>query len=1029
LRNFSSFRDSRTSRAALCVSLGVASAMLWLAHSAKALDPSKEISQYTLDQWGPAEGYPGGSVYAFAQTPDGYLWIATEKGLVRFDGITFRLLTNPSSPTFPKGPVLGLAVDGEGALWIRSAGSSLLRYRDGAFQDLSKSLPEPEKDITAMSGGSNGDILLSGQINGLLRYSKGHFVKIAPSSQRPGLVISLAETRDGKVWTGMRGQGLYYLENERFVSVSNGLPDNKVNSLFTPDGRDLWIASDTGVVRWTGQQLVRAVGTSRSDRFQALAMASDRDANIWIGSSKGLLRIGSRNDSFVEQRDTRSADTVGALFEDREGNLWVGTTHGVERLRDRLFTTYRGPAGLPSESTGPVYVDPQGRTWFAPVDGGLYWLKGGRLEHVRDAGLDKDVVYSIDGRQGNVWLGRRDGGLTHLVLNGNLFTTRTYTDREGLAQNSVFAVHSARDGSVWAGTLSAGLSRFKNGTFTTFTTANGLVSSTITAMSEAPDGTMWFGTPNGLNKWSQGQWRSYTSRDGLPPGRINRLLQDPTGVLLIGTANGLAFLRSGKIEMLSGPAELVGDPILGIEEDRTGALWIATGNRILRADRDKLLHNALGPSDLREYGLADGLRSTQGVNRVRSVIADSLGQIWISTGGGISVVRPRPLSYESAPALVHVEAVLADGRSLRLHPSGENLRIPAPHQRIIFSYAGLSLSIPERVRFRYRLDDFDHDWSEPTTAREAAYTNLDAGSYRFRVMASNSEGLWNGAEYTLQVEIEPVFWKRWWFRALGFSLLMLLILSLIRMRMMRLTRQLNMRFEERLAERTRIAQALHDTLLQGLVSASMQLYVANEHLPPGSPAKPLVGRVLELMGRVTEEGRNALQGLRTSPRAHSDLGQALSQIRQEFPLQSKTGFRVIVDGTPRPLHPGIREDVYFICHEALSNAFRHSHASEVEVELEYAPAHLRVLVRDNGSGIDPQVLESGRDGHWGLSGMKERTRRIGGKLRVLSRAVAGTEIELSVPGPLAFRANLEGQSKSWLAKLPFRKRGTRGPNT
>jgi len=263
----------------------------------------------------------------------------------------------------------------------------------------------------------------------------------------------------------------------------------------------------------------------------------------------------------------------------------------------------------------------------------------------------------------------------------------------------------------------------------------------------------------------------------------------------------------------------------------------------------------------------------------------------------------------------------------------------------------------------------------------------------------------------------PVFWQTWWFllgSALAFALA---VATFFRLRMLQFTKQMNARFEERLAERARIAQELHDTLLQGFLSASMQLHVADDHLAVDSPAKPFVGRVLELMDQVIAEGRNAVRGLRSSKLRSPDLEQAFSQIRQEFPMQAQTGFRVIVEGTPRPLRALIRDEVYLIGHEALSNAFRHAHASEIEVELEYAASHLRVLIRDDGDGIDTQVLRSGRDGHWGLSGMKERSERIGGELRVLSRAVSGTEVELSVPGPIAFELRSDDRPAEWLSRL------------
>jgi signal transduction histidine kinase len=302
-------------------------------------------------------------------------------------------------------------------------------------------------------------------------------------------------------------------------------------------------------------------------------------------------------------------------------------------------------------------------------------------------------------------------------------------------------------------------------------------------------------------------------------------------------------------------------------------------------------------------------------------------------------------------------------------------------------------------------------------AREATYNNVGAGRYRFRVLASNSDGLWNSSDSSILFTIAPVFWRTWWFELSSVLAIVFVILAYIRLRMLRLTRQLNVRFQERLAERTRIAQELHDTLLQGFLSASMQLHVADDRLPADSPAKPLVGRVLELMGNVIEESRNVLHGLRSSKQSSQDLEQAFSQIRQEFPVQSQAGFRVIVEGTPRPLRPVIRDEVYLIGHEALSNAFRHSHASDVEVEIEYAPSHLRVFIRDNGAGIDPEVLRSGRDKHWGLPGMKERAERIGGNLKVFSRGGAGTEVELSVPGQTAFEIRSDGYPARWFSRF------------
>jgi signal transduction histidine kinase/ligand-binding sensor domain-containing protein len=877
-----------------------------------------------------------------------------------------------------------------------------------------------------MCAGKDGDILFSGLLNGTMRYSSGKLITLTSIAELPKLVISLVETSDGRVWLGTKDAGLYYLQDGRVSEITTGLPDRKINSLLAAAGRDLWIGTDNGIVRWNGGEFLTAAASHVLDHTQGLVMIKDRDSNVWIGAPNGLTRIGARVVSSLEQEDKSSTlpsiGPVTALFEDREGSLWMGTRRGIERLRDSVFTTYSAAGGLPAEINGPVYVDGQGRIWFAPSQGGLYWLKENRVGRVANAGLDKDVIYSISGDEKDLWIGRR-GGLTQLGYRDNAFTTRTYTQADGLAQNAVFAVHRSRDGAVWAGTLSGGLSRFKNGAFQTYSVANGLRSNSITSMQETSDGTMWFGTPNGLNALANGHWRSYSSREGLPPGTVNCLSEDSSGTLWVGTANGVAFIHSGAIQTPREVPESLHEPIFGIEEDKTGSLWIATANHVLRVNREAMLRDALGDAEVREFGLADGLNSTQGVKRQQSVVADAIGRIWFSMDHGLSFVDPTPMALSSAPALLHVEVISADGRSINLGP---RVDVAPPHQRITLVYSGLSLSVPARVRFKFRLDGFDQGWSEPTEAREAVYTNLDSGSYRFRVIASNGDGLWNSSESTLEFRIEPTFWQTWWFRVSILLGLALLALALVRLRLLALTKRLNFRFEERLSERTRIAQELHDTLLQGFLSASMQLHVADDHLPADSKAKPLVGRVLELMNNVIEEGRNAVRGLRLSSARSEDLEQAFSRVREELAIARGSAFRVLIEGETRMLHPVIREEVYRIGREALVNAFRHSRASNIELELEYASSYLRLLVRDNGSGIDPQVVRKGREGHWGLSGMRERAERIGARFKVLSGASIGTEIELSVPGHIAFQFPSSAGRWGWLLRFPLRRTQTPG---
>jgi len=1028
----------------------VVPALFCFAVPAHAVDPHRMISQYTRDHWEEKEGFPGGSVSAIVQSKDGYLWIGSEKGLVRFDGLNFRLFQQAVPELFTIGAVQALTVDARSNLWILLQGTKVLRFHDGKFE---LGRDQAEVGITAMGRRNDGAVLLWSLALGILTYN-GQKFEILPSQAsgqptaaavaaaqgdtdlfarlswgtgtashrvaEPGsAVTSMVETSDGRLWLGTADKGLFYVSAGRIFPVGNGAAAGKITCLLPMENGKLWVGTDKGMLEWNGAALGQERVPPALHHAPILAMIRDRDSNIWLGTAEGLVRVNGDGVSF-DGGDHGTAP-VTALFEDREGDLWVGRSDELERLRDSAFVTY-STGGAHAESTGPIYVDQDEMVWFAPFEGGLRWLRSGKSGSITNDRLSQDVVYSIAGGKNELWIGRQQDGLTHVLYGAGPIKTRTYTQADGLGQNSVYSVYEGRDGTVWAGTLSGGVTEFKDGHFTNYTTANGLVSNTVSAIAEGSDGTMWFGTTNGLSALSKNGWRNYSTKDGLPSESVNCLLPDSTGALWIGTMNGLAVLNAGQLHAPHRMPDSLREPIFGIAEDKNGWLWVATANHVLQVRRASLAEDALGDADVREYGLADGLRGTEGVKRFESVVEDSRGEIWFSTSRGLSVVNPARATINPVPALVHIDAVLADGNALSLR---EPLRITGGEPRITFRFTGLSLSDPERVRYRYKLDGVDRAWSEPTASREAGYVNLAPGSYRFRVVASNSDGLWNGSEAALGFQMEPTLWQTWWFRLALIFGVGVTVLVAYRVRMHRLTRMLNVRFEERLAERTRIAQDLHDNLLQGFFSAAMQLDVANDRLPPDSPAKPILERVMRLMNEVGQQGRAAIRSLRASDRGSGDLEQAFSRIREEVGGSDQVDFRVVVEGQPQPLHAGIWDDVYRIGREAVINAFRHSGASKIEVEVEYTGRDLAVLVRDNGRGIDAQVAQTGREGHWGLSGMRERAEKIGAKLEVMSRAGAGTEVELSVPGSVAFEGLPEDGLADWLNRLLRRKNGSK----
>lgn len=987
-----------------CLLGGVAAAGLLSA--GYALDPDRTPTQYSREQWTNEGEFPGGPVHAISQTPDGYLWIGTDTGLIRFDGFSFRVV--PLSPLIPNPntPVLGLTTDGEGNLLIRLQGAGVLRLRNGKFEIFTAGVASGTSQVTAMWRDEKGRVLLSDLVAGTLRFHNEKVEQLAKPELLPGSapVISLGSTPDGKVWLGTLNSGVFALAQGQAVTAAKGLPYTKINCLLPIGASEIWVGTDGGVFRWDGTRFVQ-VALSLRGNVQVLALLRDRDANVWVGSARGLLRINSTGTSVSEEKDLRGDGGIDALFEDREGNIWAGGARGIERIRNTTFVTYSSTTDLPSERNGPVYADSEDRIWFAPLQGGLYWFRNGASVPVREAGLEKDIIYSIAGQKDEIWLGRQHGGLTRLLYANGKVTSRSYTDRDGLAQNSVYAVYQSPDRTVWAGTVSGGVSRFKNGRFDTFTTASGLSSNTIYSILETRDGTTWFATPNGLNSFSEGHWKTYSSKDGLPSDNVDCLLEDSSGVLWIGTSSGLASLHSGRVRVFpEGPA--LHKQILGLAEDKDGWLWVAALNRVLRIRLGKSYDSPLEEGDIREYGTADGLRSNEPLQRSRSVVRDSLGRIWFSMTRGLSVVDPSHLIGDSPAAIVHLEGISADGKSVNLEDS---IRIPAARKRITLSYTGLSLAVPQRVRFRYFLEGFDRNWSEPTAAREAVYTNLGPGPYRFRIIASNSDGVWNGSEATVSFRVNPEFWQTWWFMLLGAMTVGLAILTFLRLRVLSLSKQMNIRFEERVGERTRIARELHDSLLQGFQGLMFRLQAVRDLLPT-RPAEAMraLESALDRGDQVIAEGRGTVEDLRSSTLVNDDLVQALSTLGEELALtedgRTSKIFRVLVEGKPRGLEPILRDEVYRIAREALRNAFHHAQPQKIEAELTYRDSQFLLRIRDDGKGIDAKYLARGsRAGHWGLPGMRERAKAFGGRLEIWSQQGAGTEVELTVPASIAYR--------------------------
>ena len=981
-----------------------------LVTDACALDSNRLPSQYVHEQWTTGSRFPGGAVNGIAQTADGYLWIGTDRGLIRFDGFNFRPVSFASSATASNVPILQLLTDAAGKLWIRPQGGDLVRQKDGKFE----SVRYGQGAITAVSKDNHDGVLVSDIEQGTFHFMADHVQKLGPSSPP---VISMAETADGKVWLGTLGDGLFFLTGGRATQVDAGLPDRKINCLLAIGSDELWVGTGTGLYRGNGKDFRRVELPSFLGIVQVLSLLRDRDSNIWVGTTRGLLRINAKGISFSDENELRGDGGINVLFEDREGNLWVGGGQGLGRIRDSAFITYSSVSNRRFEHNGPVYVDPEGFIWLAPAQGGLYVLQNGQVQSVTSI-PPNEVVYSISGRADVVWVGRQRGGLTSLRFRNGAIASQSYTKANGLAQNSAYAVHESRDGSVWAGTLNGGVSKFKDGHFTTYRKTDGLASNTVSSILETRDGAMWFATPNGLSSLSNGQWRTYTTVEGLPSAEVNCLFEDSSGTFWSGTSAGLAFFASNHFQVLRESPDVLREQIVGMAEDKSGRFWIATSNHVLRVPRDKLVSGVVKAVDAREYDLTDGLESTEGVKRSQSVVSDSAGRIWFSLRSGLSVVDSSQITDYSVPALPHIEAITAENNAVDLTGS---VRIPPSPRRITFEYTGLSLAVPGRIRFRYFLEDFDNNWSQPVATREAVYTNLGPGSYRFRLVASNSEGQWNGPETTIALNVDPAFWQTWWFRVSCVAAFLSLLGALYQLRLRQVAQQFNIRLEERVSERTRIARDLHDTLLQSFHGLLLRFQAATNLLPerPAEARKTLESAIDQAAQAITE-GRDAVQGLRSPMVVPGDLALTINTLGQELASgetnPSATEFHVDVEGTPRNLNSILRDEIYRIAGEAMRNAFKHAQAQRIEVEIRYDERQLRLRVRDDGKGIDAKHLNGdGYAGHYGLRGMRERAELMGGALAIWSERDSGAEVELSIPASRAYETS-PGRRRSWLAE-------------
>jgi signal transduction histidine kinase/ligand-binding sensor domain-containing protein len=992
---------------------------------ALALDRSLDVSQYGHMAWTARDGFSVGAIFAIAQTPDGYLWLGTEFGLFRFDGLHAVPWQPPAGQKLPNAPY-ALLVTRDGTLWIGTfAGlvswngnklteypevgpafvTSLLEDREGTVWAgiLAGSPESPAGRLCAIrsgrvecyqQGGAFGTFVWSlledgsGELwaaaeSGLWRWKPGAPTRYAT----PGVRIDdLSKTDEGRVLIAIRRRGLEQVLGDKLAaypirSASNPnvlLSDRDVNSNKLLRDRDggIWIGThERGIIHLhQGRTDVFTTSDGLSGNI-ICSLFEDHEGNVWVGTTRGIDRFRELPVSTTSIR--RGLSNTNSLTAATDGSIWIATHDGLIRWRNEQITTFRKADGLPDDMVQSLFCDHRGRIWAFTAHG-LAYFEDGRFVAVN--GIPSTEVYSIAGDEAdNLWLsGNR--GLTHL-LKGRLVEHFPWS---ALGRSQQAKVILCDHGGVW----------------------------------------LSFWTDGGVMYFKDGQVRaSYTVAEGLGKGVVPGLRIDREGAVWAGAEGGFSRIKDGRIATLTTKNGLPCDTIHWSMEDDDGALWLYTVCGLVRITRSELEAWIANPSrriQTTVWDAADGVRlSAVALYFGPSVAKASDGRLWFHTGEGIQLVDPHQVAFNKVPPPVYIEQIVADNKIYWQNLPGRavsHLRLPARVRDLTIDYSALSLAAPEKVHFKYKLDGQDSDWREVINDREVQYSNLRPGPYRFRVIAANNSGVWNEEGDTLEFFVLPAYYQTNWFRALCAAAFMALLWSAYQYRIRRLHHDFEMTLEARIGERTRIARDLHDTLLQSFHGLLLRFQTVSLLLParPIEAKEKLDSAIEQAAGAITE-GRDAVQGLRASTVERNDLALAISTLGEEFENDSSNHrpatFRVSVEGQARDLHPILRDEIYKIATEALRNAFHHAQAKQVEVEIRYDD-EFRLRVRDDGKGIDAAVLSShGLEGHYGLRGMRERATLIKGKLAVWSEVNEGTEVELRVPASAAYTTD---RKRSWL---------------
>jgi ligand-binding sensor domain-containing protein/signal transduction histidine kinase len=962
-------------RAALC--------LLLLAAVRVAAEP-REIGfkGYTERVWEANDGLAQQTIQALAQGDDGSLWIGTQSGLMRFDGVRFRVYDAATAPELGGHGVNCLLTARDGSLWIGTEGGGLLRYRNDRFQRYARAGGTADEFVRAIYEDSRGIIWVGGD-QGLFQVKGKQIEQIDGTGGAPRIFVrAIAEDRQGRVWVG--GTKLLDFERGLFVqkvSFPRAVGPNLVTSMLLGNDGRLWIGTLTGLSQMSSELTLRAV-TGISASVDALKQSGD--GRLWVGTvGHGLYSLSGGALEHIGAADLPS-QSVYALFEDREANLWIGTQAGIVRLTKTPVSIVPLPGGADSLFES-LSSDERDNVWVAGASY-LFRISNGIVRPKSFPGLaEMGIRTVVSDRAGGLWIGTNGAGLIHRSAG----RVERFVVGRNLVNNFVRAIVVSRDGSVWVGT-DGGVTHLAGGRARNYSVPGGLSFFTVTSLDEDSQGGIWVGTSRGLNHIVDGQLVHDAATVALAREQLWSISQDSSGVVWFGTSNGLYGLRNGALLHLTPANGLVSDRIYAILCDRQGSVWLAGPDSISRVRQSDLDGFSAGSRvaltfyrssvDLDSAVLYSGLQPEGAVG--------SNGEIWFPSNKGAIHIDPSKIATYS-PFSIRIEEASAEGQAL---PLGGRIALNPGNTRLEISYAVVHLGSQEGIRYRYRMEGLE-DWNEVGTRRTAYYTHLLPGTYRFRVQAYEIGNPGAASETSMVIVQRPHFYTASWFIAGCVILAVGLVLLVLRLRLQQIRNRLHAVHEERV----RLAREMHDTLLQGCAGVSTLIEAALGADEGGDSLRlQLLHYANELIHSTIDAARDAVWELRNSAESEVDAGLLCRKLARE--VQSDSGISVScgVEGTPFLLGVLSTVELLKIVREAVSNAVAHAEAGEISITVRFTRQDLTIEVRDNGCGFDPHAHPTGEN-HFGLLGMQERAHLLHGSLAIASRQGEGTVLHISVP--------------------------------